>query len=77
MIDVFPARLRYARERAKLQQKDIAEQCNISPAAYSLYESGKREPSFECVVRLAQICHVSTDFLFGLSCGKQLRENFL
>lgn len=73
MIDVFPARLRYVRERAKLQQKDIAEQCNISPAAYSLYESGKREPSFECVVRLAQICHVSTDFLFGLSASAALQ----
>lgn len=67
MIDVFPARLKYAREKANLLQKDVARQCNISSAAYSLYENGKREPSYDFIIAFSQACNVSSDFLLGLS----------
>lgn len=75
MIDVFPARLKYAREKANLLQKDVARRCNISSAAYSLYESGKREPSYDFIIAFSQACNVSSDFLLGLSDYADIEHN--
>lgn len=73
MLDIFPERMKIARQKSQMIQKDVAKKCNVSPAAYSLYESGQREPPYDFLVKFAQTCNVSTDFLLGLSDDDQPR----
>lgn len=43
------------REKAGLSQTTVAEKLKCTSAAISQYESGKREPGFETLVKLAEI----------------------
>ena len=50
----------------KLTQKQLAARIGLAISAVSSYESGSRYPSFETLIKLARIFHVSTDYLLGL-----------
>ena len=51
----------------KLTQKQLAARISLAISAVSSYESGSRYPSFETLIKLARIFHVSTDYLLGLT----------
>lgn len=51
----------------KLTQKQLAARIGLAISAVSFYESGSRYPSFETLIKLARIFHVSTDYLLGLT----------
>lgn len=51
----------------KLTQKQLAARIGLTISAVSSYESGSRYPSFETLIKLARIFHVSTDYLLGLT----------
>ena len=51
----------------KLTQKQLAAIIGLAISAVSSYESGSRYPSFETLIKLARIFHVSTDYLLGLT----------
>lgn len=51
----------------KLTQKQLAASIGLAISAVSSYESGSRYPSFETLIKLARIFHVSTDYLLGLT----------
>lgn len=55
--------LRQLRESKGLMQKDLAQYLGISPAAYSLYEKGLREPKFDLLEQIADFFNVSIDYL--------------
>lgn len=59
----FGARLREARKKRKYSANAIARMVNISPAAYSNYECGLREPPLFLIVKLATILGISLDWL--------------
>ena len=65
--EVFPARLKKAREYHGYTQDDIAKTLKISTSAYTNYEAGRREPNLELVAVLAKIYEVTADWLLGLS----------
>ena len=65
--DVFPARLRAARERRGLTQGELAKRAGLQMSAISHFETGTRKPSFENLRRLADALDVTTDFLLGRS----------
>ncbi|MBU3839720.1 MAG: helix-turn-helix transcriptional regulator [Candidatus Ruminococcus intestinipullorum] len=44
-------------------QKQISERLNISRQAYSNYETGKRAPDLDSLIRLADLYHISLDEL--------------
>lgn len=48
-----------------LSQTDVARLLNTTRQAYNHYETGRREPTLDTLVRLAEILHTSTDFLMG------------
>lgn len=58
-------RLRDLRLAAGKTQQDIADVLNISRSAYALYETGKRQLSYESLLTLADCYGVSLDYLFG------------
>lgn len=53
------------RKEKKLTQKVMAERMGMSRGGYSLYESGHRQPTIDALERIADIFHVSTDYLLG------------
>lgn len=64
-MKIFGTRLREVRKSKKLTQKELAEQIGIKQNSYSDWETGKNEPSFENLIKLADLFEVSLDWLFG------------
>lgn len=60
-------RLKELRESKGLSQLEIANKINKSYQAYSHYETGKRQPDYETLKKLATLFDVSIDFLIGYS----------
>ena len=50
------------RERG-LSQSELARRIQVSPSALGMYEQGRREPSADTMVALADALGVTTDFL--------------
>ena len=65
--EVFPDRLRAARDRQGWSQAELAEKSGFQASAISRFETGAAKPSFENLRRLAGALRVSTDYLLGLS----------
>lgn len=62
---IFSERLKTLRKEKKLTQKELAEQIGIKRNSYSDWENNKTSPSFENLVKLADLFEVSLDWLFG------------
>lgn len=56
----------------KLTQKQVAVRVGVAVSAVSSYESGSRYPSYDVLIKLACLFHVSTDYLLGLSDRKNI-----
>lgn len=63
--DMFPERLRTAREYRGLSQGELAKRANLQPSAISHFETGARKPSFDNLRLLADTLDVTTDYLLG------------
>lgn len=62
----FGSRLKTLRKQAGLTQQQLATQLGITKSVVSFYELQSRSPSPEVLAKLAQIFHVSADYLLGL-----------
>lgn len=56
-------RIAALRREAGMSQADLARRLQVSPSAVGMYEQGRREPSADTLVALAEIFSVSTDYL--------------
>jgi transcriptional regulator with XRE-family HTH domain len=63
--EVFPDRLRTAREHRQLNQSELAKRSGLQASAISHFETGTRKPSFDNLRRLADALDVTTDYLLG------------
>ena len=63
--EIFPRRLRAARELRELNQGDLARRAGLQASAVSHFETGQRKPSFDNLKRLADALEVTTDYLLG------------
>lgn len=59
--------IKEAREKAGFSQKELAEIVGVAPNTFHGYESGKHDPKSDLLVKIAQACNVSVDFLLGIS----------
>lgn len=64
-LNIFPQRLKELRLKKGLTQQEIADLVHVNRVTYTNWEKGKREPSFENIVKLADLLDVSLDWLFG------------
>lgn len=64
-LDLFPERMRAAREHRGLSQGKLAERTRLQASAISHFETGTRKPSFDNLKRLADALNVTTDYLLG------------
>ena len=61
----FSQRLRQLRKDHRYTQARVAELLGVTQAGYNRYEAGAREPDLDCVIRIADLYGVSTDYLLG------------
>ena len=64
-------RIRDKREDSYKTKIEIADYLNMQRSVYRRYETGEREIPVWAVIKLAQLYHVTTDYLLGLSDKKQ------
>lgn len=60
-------KLKSLRIAKKLTQKQVADRIGLAISAVSSYESGTRYPSYDVLIKLATMFHVSTDYLIGMT----------
>jgi len=65
MFIMFNHRLRSSRLKNKYTQQNMADLLDISLNAYQKYEQAERTPSFDTLVKIADILAVPTDYLLG------------
>ena len=65
-------KLKTLRLERKLTQKQLADRIGLAVSAVSSYESGVRYPSYDVLIKLARIFHVSTDYLLGIASARSL-----
>lgn len=61
----------YLRKTLNKTQEEIASILNITRATYANYESGKTQPDFDTLIKIADFYDVSLDYL----CDRQYNNN--
>lgn len=59
-------KLRECREKAHLSQKMVALEVGVRPPTVSQWESGVKKPSRKNIIKLANLYHVSADYLLDM-----------
>jgi transcriptional regulator with XRE-family HTH domain len=66
-MESVPNKIKDLRAELGLTQRELAQKVSIHPAQLARYESGISTPSLGVLIRLAQYCEVSIDYLvFGV-----------
>jgi transcriptional regulator with XRE-family HTH domain len=60
-------KLKSLRLEKKLTQKQVADRIGLAISAISSYEASTRYPTYDTLVKLSYIFHVSTDYLLGIT----------
>ena len=63
--EIFPIRLKEARTKAGLTQREVGEKLGMVDASYQKYELGRSIPGLELASRMADALGVSLDWLAG------------
>jgi transcriptional regulator with XRE-family HTH domain len=63
MLKRLPEKIRFLREQNGLSQKQLALQLGIAKAYIGHFENGRRKPSTELILKIANIFGISTDVL--------------
>ena len=67
MIVTLSSRLKNLRLEKNLRQDQLASLVHVEKSSISMYENDFRQPSYEVLIRYAEVFHVSTDYLLGRS----------
>ena len=62
---MFHEQLKKLREKEEISREHLASSLGITYSALSKYETGKREPDFELLKKIAVYFNVTTDYLLG------------
>ena len=68
-MNLLGDRIRILRTGNKLTQAQLASRLGVTKSVVSAYESSARCPSYDVLIKLADIFKVSTDYLLG--CPRQ------
>lgn len=58
-------RLKDLRKEKQLTMKELGQKLDLAESTISLYESGKREPDYQTLLKIADFFNVSVDYLLG------------
>ena len=59
-------KLRELRKEKGKTVKEVAAEINLTPSAYSNYEQGIRQPSYDIIKKLCKYYDVTSDYLLGI-----------
>ena len=59
------SRIRQLREKNNISRENFSKKIGVSYAALSKYETGKRQPDYDTLQKIADYFEVTTDFLLG------------
>ena len=68
----FGKKLRTLRLQKHMTQTDLAERLSVTKSVVSAYENGNRMPSYDGMILLSRIFHVTTDYLPGLEAKHEI-----
>jgi transcriptional regulator with XRE-family HTH domain len=66
-FSVLAVRIKELRKIMKMTQKEFSAFVGCTAATLSAYENGSKSPSLEIIKGIAEECHISIDWLCGLS----------
>ncbi len=69
---IFAEKLKALRKSQKLTQQELANRLGVAKSVVSYYESGNRFPSYDVLIKIAHIFHVTTDYLLDVDKVKTL-----
>lgn len=64
---MFYERLKSLRKKCGYTQVSLAETLGVSKGTVAMWETGKRTPDFEILIRLSDLFDVRTDYILGKS----------
>lgn len=64
---MFDERLKSLRKKYGYTQVSLAETLGVSKGTVAMWETGKRTPDFETLIRLSDLFDVRTDYILGKS----------
>lgn len=62
----FGERLKSLRLQKHMTQADLSDRLSVTKSVISAYENNIRMPSYDILIKLSRIFHVTTDYLLGL-----------
>lgn len=68
----FGEKLKALRTGLKLSQRELAERLGVAKSIVSYYESGDRYPSYDILVKMAHLFHVTTDYLLDVDKNRMI-----
>ena len=68
----FGEKLKTLRTEAGMTQTELAKRLSITKSVVSYYELQERTPSPDVLIQLADIFHVTTDYLLGIDHKKMI-----
>lgn len=71
MVD-FGNTLKTLRLREHLTQAQLAQKLQLTKSVISAYENGLRLPSYDILIHISKIFHVTTDYLLGLESRQEV-----
>ncbi len=63
--DILKHRIREMRIIKGLRQEDIAAELGVSQGTYNNWETGRRTPELETILKIADFYDVKLDYIFG------------
>ena len=62
----FGEKLKMLRNGQKLTQQQLAKRLGVAKSVVSYYESGDRYPSYDVLIKISRVFHVTTDFMLDV-----------
>lgn len=66
-FEILAQRLKLLRTKLGMTQKEFADKVGFTQATLSAYENNQKKPSLDIVRDIAEKCHISIDWLCGLT----------
>lgn len=68
----FRENLKFLRNSLNISQKEIANYLKLNPSSYSNYESGRREPGIDALIKISNFLNVEIDKLLTENLGNNV-----
>ena len=72
MRETLAKRLKQCRKEKGFTQREVAIYCDITEKTYQNYELMTREPKLDVLLKIADVFHVSLDYLVGRTDKRQI-----